>query len=62
MRCARSPAGLTREVTNIVIGSYSRVFATTNIEFHRAGRHGRQSQSWARMPESWRIVLIFLHN
>lgn len=55
-RGARNPAGLARQVTNTVITSYGRDFATTNLEFLRAGRHGRQSQSWARMPEGWRIV------
>lgn len=55
-RGARAPAGLARQVTETVITSYGRDFATTNIEFLRAGRHGRQSQSWARMPEGWRIV------
>jgi hypothetical protein len=55
-RGARSPAGLAREVTKTVVTSYGREFATTNIEFLRAGRHGRQSQTWVRMPEGWRIV------
>jgi hypothetical protein len=39
-----------------VITSYGRDAATTNIEFARAGRKGRQSQAWIRMPEGWRIV------
>ncbi|MGZ5164430.1 MAG: oxalurate catabolism protein HpxZ [Burkholderiales bacterium] len=55
-RGARSPAGLAREVTKSVITSYGRDFATTNIEFQRAGRQGRQSQTWARLPQGWRIV------
>lgn len=55
-RGARNPGGLARHVTETVITSYGRDFATTNIEFLRGGRHGRQSQSWARMPEGWRIV------
>ena len=55
-RGARNPAGLAREVTRTVVTSYGRDFATTNLEFVRAGRHGRQSQAWARMPEGWRIV------
>ena len=55
-RGARSPAGLAREVTKSVVTSYGRDFATTNLEFLRSGRHGRQSQAWARMPEGWRIV------
>ena len=55
-RSARSPAGLAREVTKSVVTCYGKDFATTNIEFTRAGRQGRQSQAWARMPEGWRIV------
>ena len=55
-RSARNPAGLAREETTRVVTSYGRDFATTNIEFTRSGRHGRQSQAWARMPEGWRIV------
>jgi hypothetical protein len=55
-RSARNPAGSAREVKNTVVTTYGRDFATTNIEFLRAGRHGRQSQTWVRMPEGWRIV------
>ena len=55
-RSARNPAGLAREVTKSVVTSYGTDFATTNIEFTRSGRHGRQSQAWVRMPEGWRIV------
>jgi len=55
-RSARNPAGLAREETKRVVTSYGRDYATTNIEFTRSGRHGRQSQAWARMPEGWRIV------
>jgi hypothetical protein len=55
-RGARNPAGLARVVTKTVVTSYGRDFATTNLEFTRSGRHGRQSQAWARMPEGWRIV------
>ena len=55
-RSARNPAGLAREVTKEVVSCYGRDFATTNIEFTRGERHGRQSQAWVRMPEGWRIV------
>jgi hypothetical protein len=55
-RSARNPAGLARKVTKSVVTCYGSDFATTNIEFTRSGRHGRQSQTWARMPEGWRIV------
>ena len=55
-RSARNPAGLARQETKRVVTSYGRDYATTNIEFTRSGRHGRQSQAWVRMPEGWRIV------
>ena len=55
-RSSRSPAGLARVVTKSVVTCYGSDFATANCEFTRGGRLGRQSQSWARMPEGWRIV------
>ncbi len=57
-RAARSPAGLARTLANTVITTYGRDFATANTEFERVGaaKIGRQSQTWARMPEGWRIV------
>ena len=41
-----------------VITTYGSDFATVNREFQRAngGGPGRQSQSWVRLPEGWRIV------
>ena len=57
-RAGRSPAGLARTLSNTVITTYGRDFATANTEFHReaVARGGRQSQTWARLPEGWRIV------
>jgi len=55
-RGARDPRSVARLVGKTVVTSYGRDAATTNIEFTRAGRNGRQSQSWIRMPEGWRIV------
>ena len=55
-RSARSPAGLAREETRRVVTTFGSDYATTNIEFTRQGRRGRQSQAWARLPEGWRIV------
>lgn len=57
-RAARPAQGLEREVLRTVITTYGRDFATANIEFRRAGsdRIGRQSQTWVRMPEGWRVV------
>lgn len=57
-RSARSPSGLARAVTRVVITTFGRDFATANMEFERAGGtiRGRQSHTWARMAEGWRIV------
>jgi hypothetical protein len=57
-RSARPAQGLQREVLRTVITTYGRDFATANIEFRRAGsdRTGRQSQTWMRTPEGWRVV------
>lgn len=57
-RAARPAQGLEREVLRTVITTYGRDFATANIEFRRVGsdRIGRQSQTWVRMPEGWRVV------
>ena len=57
-RSARSPAGLARRLRNTVITSYGRDVATANTEFLRdtVPRVGRQSHTWLRLPEGWRIV------
>jgi hypothetical protein len=57
-RAGRSPAGLEREIFNTVITTYGRDFAVANTEFRRTNstKTGRQSQTWLRMPEGWRVV------
>jgi hypothetical protein len=57
-RGARSPVGLARQLRNTVITTYGRDFATANTEFQRdhVPRVGRQSHTWLRLPEGWRIV------
>lgn len=57
-RQARPSAGLARTVTVRQITSFGRDMAVANIEFRREGsdRVGRQSQTWVRMPEGWRVV------
>lgn len=57
-RASRPSQGLSRERMNIVITTYGRDFATANTEFRRVGseRTGRQSQTWVRTPEGWRVV------
>lgn len=57
-RAARPAQGLQRELLKTVITTYGRDFATANVEFRREGseRNGRQSQTWLRTPEGWRVV------
>ena len=57
-RAARSPAGLARRLANVVITTYGNDFATAMTEFHRDNdeRVGRQSQTWVRFPEGWKVV------
>jgi len=57
-RQGRPSNNLAREVTARAITTFGRDFAVANIEFRRAGseRIGRQSQSWVRLAEGWRVV------
>jgi hypothetical protein len=58
-RAARDPNDVDRTTGPVVVTTYGRDFATANLEFYRKSMGdgiGRQSQSWARMPEGWRIV------
>ncbi|HEY9620421.1 MAG TPA: oxalurate catabolism protein HpxZ [Crinalium sp.] len=57
-RVNRSPAGLARTLKNTVITTYGRDFATANTEFQRQNSPltGRQSQTWMRTPDGWRVV------
>ena len=57
-RLARPAVGLARSLAHTVITTFGRDFATAMTEFHRSGQAniGRQSQTWVRMPEGWRVV------
>jgi hypothetical protein len=57
-RASRPSQGLQRTCMNTVITTYGEDFATANTEFQRDGvaRSGRQSQTWMRTPEGWRVV------
>jgi hypothetical protein len=57
-RAARQSAGLARTLQNTTITTFGRDFATANTEFRRdsSPKIGRQSQTWARLPEGWRVV------
>ena len=57
-RAGRSAQGLARTLLKVVITTYGRDFATANVEFQRTGnaKTGRQSQTWLRTPQGWRVV------
>ena len=57
-RAGRPAQGLSRVVLKTVITTYGHDCATANIEFQRAGttQPGRQSQTWLRTPDGWRVV------
>ena len=57
-RAGRASQGLERLLLKTVITTYGRDFATANVEFQRTGnpRTGRQSQTWIRTAEGWRVV------
>ena len=56
-RRRRPSVDLERTLINTVITTYGRNYGTADTEFRKNdGRMGRQSQSWVRFPEGWRIV------
>lgn len=58
-RKARPSKGLSRRLARTVITTFGPDFATASTLFYRdsaPGRVGRQMQTWARMPEGWRVV------
>ena len=57
-RAGRPAVGLERALLKTVITTYGRDMATANVEFQRTGspRTGRQSQTWLRTAEGWRVV------
>ncbi len=58
-RVARSPVGLGRTISQTVITTYGRDFATASTLYERpsaAGKVGRQMQTWVKFPEGWRVV------
>jgi hypothetical protein len=57
-RATRSAAGLARRLARTVITTYGSDLATAMTEFRREGSAslGRQSQTWLRLPEGWRVV------
>ncbi len=59
-RRSRPSSGLARRVLRLDIVTFDRDFGSVTLEFEReaGGRitRGRQSQTWVRLGEGWRIV------
>jgi hypothetical protein len=59
-RKGRSPVNLARTITRREIVAFGKDFASITVAFERdfEGQvtRGRQSQTWVRLPEGWRIV------
>ena len=60
-RASRTPAqhvARARRLENTRIVTFGRDFAVANTEYVilSTGRRGRQSQSWARFTEGWKVV------
>ena len=57
-RRARDISGVERTLKNTIITTFGRDLAVDNAESDRPNSTatGRQSQTWVRLPEGWRIV------
>jgi len=59
-RKARPAAGLARRVVRLEITTFGRDFGSVMLEFERETQaktvRGRQSQTWVRLEDGWRIV------
>jgi hypothetical protein len=58
-RAGRDPGSvIVRDLLKVWVVTYGHDFGTANCEFQRHGttKVGRQSHTWLRTPEGWRIV------
>ncbi|MDH7799767.1 MULTISPECIES: oxalurate catabolism protein HpxZ [unclassified Beijerinckia] len=58
-RAARKSGSFTRTFDRLIITTYGKDYATASLHHHprnAPGKVGRQMQTWARLPEGWRIV------
>jgi Protein of unknown function (DUF3225) len=57
-RIRRGPVDQRRQLRNVRITTFGHDFGTANSEYLPAdsARVGRQSQTWVRIGEAWRIV------
>jgi hypothetical protein len=55
-RKSRPPIGLDRKMLNVQIVTFGSDCAIVTLEFLRGGHHGRQSQTWWKFPDGWKVV------
>src|SRR5271165_3038108 len=59
-RATRPAANLARRITRLDISTFGKDFGCVHLEFERDKANtvirGRQSQTWVRLPEGWRVV------
>ena len=57
-RASRPSVGLSREIIDRHIVTFGDTMGVANITFKRPGepRIGRQSQTWVKFDEGWRVV------
>jgi hypothetical protein len=59
-RASRPPVNLARRITRLEITTFGKDFGCVHLEFEREKNggvvRGRQSQTWVRLPEGWRVV------
>jgi len=59
-RAARSPVALGRKLSRTIITTFGRDFAVASLLYERPsapGKIGRQTQTWVKFPEGWRVVV-----
>lgn len=59
-RAARSPVALGRKLSRTIITTFGRHFAVASTLYERPsapGKIGRQTQTWVKFPEGWRVVV-----
>jgi len=59
-RAARSPIALGRKLSRTMITTFGRNFAIASTLYERPsapGKIGRQTQTWVKFPQGWRVVV-----
>ncbi len=59
-RASRPNPKIEREISNLQVVTFGKDAATVTLEFRRiingVERFGRQSQTWYRFPQGWKVV------